>query len=156
MLTCLEVFEEPAHLPGAARKVRSCLGTREERLAARTWPRPAFPASTTSWPAVFTSPARVCDRGRPRVRARRRWLLQYAMDGVSRGEPVLYVTLSETEEELCAGAESHGWTLYGIDIRVLTPREERARRRRAKHDVPPVGSRAERRPRSRFRPTSNG
>jgi circadian clock protein KaiC len=34
------------------------------------------------------------------------------------------VTLSETEEELRAGAESHGWTLDGIDIRVLTPRED--------------------------------
>jgi circadian clock protein KaiC len=50
--------------------------------------------------------------------------LQYAMDGARRGEPVLYVTLSETEEELRAGAESHGWVLDGIEIRELTPREE--------------------------------
>ena len=48
--------------------------------------------------------------------------LQYAMDGARRGEPVLYVTLSETEEELRAGAESHGWVLDGIEIRELTPR----------------------------------
>ena len=46
------------------------------------------------------------------------------MDGARRGEPVLYVTLSETEEELRAGAESHGWVLDGIEIRELTPREE--------------------------------
>src|SRR6188768_2144486 len=50
--------------------------------------------------------------------------LQYAMDGARRGEPVLYVTLSETEEELRAGAESHGWVLDGIEVRELTPREE--------------------------------
>src|ERR671920_1975340 len=35
--------------------------------------------------------------------------LQYLMAGASRGEPVLYVTLSETAEELSAGAASHGW-----------------------------------------------
>jgi circadian clock protein KaiC len=50
--------------------------------------------------------------------------LQYALDGARRGEPVLYVTLSETAEELRAGAESHGWVLDGIEIRELTPREE--------------------------------
>ena len=46
------------------------------------------------------------------------------MDGARRGEPVLYVTLSETEEELRAGAESHGWVLDGIEIRELTPQED--------------------------------
>src|SRR5262249_26527478 len=34
---------------------------------------------------------------------------------------VLYVTLSETEEELRAVAESHGWPLDGIAIRELSP-----------------------------------
>jgi circadian clock protein KaiC len=50
--------------------------------------------------------------------------LQYLMAGAQRGERVLYVTLSETAEELKAGAASHGWTLDGIDIRDLTPPEE--------------------------------
>ena len=49
--------------------------------------------------------------------------LQFLMAGARRGEPVLYVTLSETEEELVAGAKSHGWTLDGITVRELTPPE---------------------------------
>jgi circadian clock protein KaiC len=49
--------------------------------------------------------------------------LQYLMAGASRREAVLYVTLSETEEELRAVAKSHGWTLDGIEIRALTPQE---------------------------------
>ena len=47
--------------------------------------------------------------------------LQFLMEGARRGEPVLYVTLSETEEELRAVARSHGWTLEGVVIRELTP-----------------------------------
>jgi circadian clock protein KaiC len=50
--------------------------------------------------------------------------LQYLMAGASRGEAVLYVTLSETEEELRAVADSHEWDLAGIHIRELTPQEE--------------------------------
>src|ERR1700753_2323845 len=42
--------------------------------------------------------------------------LQYLREGVSRGERCLYVTLSETGDELAAGAASHGWTLQGIEI----------------------------------------
>jgi circadian clock protein KaiC len=53
------------------------------------------------------------------------------------GEPVLYVTLSETEDELRSVAESHGWVLDGIGIRELTPSEGGARSRSAEHDVPP-------------------
>jgi circadian clock protein KaiC len=49
--------------------------------------------------------------------------LQFLLDGAARGESVLYVTLSETEEELRAVAESHGWNLDGIVIRELTPPE---------------------------------
>ena len=51
--------------------------------------------------------------------------LQYLMEGARAGESVLYVTLSETEEELRAGAESHGWSLDGVMIRELTPRRRR-------------------------------
>ena len=50
---------------------------------------------------------------------------QFLMDGASRGEPVLYITLSETAEELRAVAESHGWSLDGVTIRELLPPEER-------------------------------
>ena len=50
--------------------------------------------------------------------------LQYAIAAARRGEAVLYVTLSETDEELRAGAESHGWRLDGIEIRQLTPPED--------------------------------
>jgi circadian clock protein KaiC len=50
--------------------------------------------------------------------------LQFLLAGARRGEPVLYVTLSETEEELRSVADSHGWNLAGITIRELTPPEE--------------------------------
>ena len=49
--------------------------------------------------------------------------LQYLRAGVEAGEAVLYVTLSETEEELHSIAESHGWQLKGIEIRELAPAE---------------------------------
>jgi circadian clock protein KaiC len=49
---------------------------------------------------------------------------QFLMEGVRRGEPVLYVTLSETAEEIRAVAASHGWTLEGISIRELVPSEQ--------------------------------
>jgi circadian clock protein KaiC len=42
--------------------------------------------------------------------------LQFLREGVSQGEGCLYVTLSETAEELRAGADSHGWSLDGIEI----------------------------------------
>ena len=50
--------------------------------------------------------------------------LQYLIEGARNGEPVLYVTLSETEEELRAMARSHDWSLDGITIRELVPPEE--------------------------------
>ncbi len=49
--------------------------------------------------------------------------LQFLIEGVRRGEPVLYVTLSETAEELNAVAASHGWSLDGITVRELVPSE---------------------------------
>ena len=39
------------------------------------------------------------------------------------GEAVLYITLSETQEELQEVADSHGWSLDGITIRELVPSE---------------------------------
>ena len=50
--------------------------------------------------------------------------LQFLLEGVRNGEPVLYVTLSETAEEITAVADSHGWTLDGINVRELMPAEE--------------------------------
>ncbi len=50
--------------------------------------------------------------------------LQYLLEGARHGEPVLYVTLSETEEELRSMAESHGWDTRGVMIRELVPPEE--------------------------------
>src|ERR1700733_4505619 len=42
--------------------------------------------------------------------------LQYLLEGIAAGEKCLYVTLSETRAELASGAESHGWSLSGIDV----------------------------------------
>jgi circadian clock protein KaiC len=48
---------------------------------------------------------------------------QFLITGVSQGERCLYVTLSETEDELRGAAASHGWSLDGIDIFELVPPE---------------------------------
>src|SRR6185503_6449075 len=50
--------------------------------------------------------------------------LQFLLDGVRRGESVLYVALSETEQEMRAVADTHGWSLDGITFRELVPSEE--------------------------------
>lgn len=42
--------------------------------------------------------------------------LQFLLEGARAGERCLYVTLSETRDELVAGARSHGWSLDGIEI----------------------------------------
>jgi circadian clock protein KaiC len=47
--------------------------------------------------------------------------LQFLRDGASRGERCVYVTLSETKEELTAVAASHGWSLDGIEVFELVP-----------------------------------
>jgi circadian clock protein KaiC len=48
---------------------------------------------------------------------------QFLREGVSRAEPVLYIALSESEEETRAVAVSHGWSLDGICVRELVPTE---------------------------------
>lgn len=53
--------------------------------------------------------------------------LQFLLDGAAKGESALYVTLSESADELSAVAKSHGWSLDGIHIRELTPSEEALR-----------------------------
>ncbi len=49
--------------------------------------------------------------------------LQFLREGVRLGEAVLYITLSETQEELQEVADAHGWSLDGITIRELVPTE---------------------------------
>src|SRR5690349_24456628 len=50
--------------------------------------------------------------------------LQFLLAGVQQGERCLYVTLSETRDELLEGAESHGWSLQGIDVVELIPDQQ--------------------------------
>ena len=49
--------------------------------------------------------------------------MSFLMQGAAAGEVCLYITLSETEEELRATATSHGWDLAGIEIFELVPPE---------------------------------
>jgi circadian clock protein KaiC len=49
--------------------------------------------------------------------------LQFLREGAVRGDKGLYITLSETAEELRLGAASHGWDLGGIDVFELVPPE---------------------------------
>ena len=50
--------------------------------------------------------------------------LQYLLEGARLGERGLYITLSETAEELRAGAESHGWSLDNVDLVELIPSDD--------------------------------
>jgi circadian clock protein KaiC len=50
--------------------------------------------------------------------------LQFLLAGVQLGERCLYVTLSETRQELLDGAASHNWSLNGIDIVELVPEHD--------------------------------
>ncbi len=49
--------------------------------------------------------------------------MQFLMAGARRGEPVLYITLSETAEELSAVAKAHEWDMTGVTVRELLPQE---------------------------------
>lgn len=42
--------------------------------------------------------------------------LQFLLEGIRRGETGMYITLSETAEELGAVADSHGWDISGVHI----------------------------------------
>jgi len=52
--------------------------------------------------------------------------LQFLLAARDRGERTLYITLSETTEELRAVAASHGWSLDGIETYQLAPVPDRA------------------------------
>src|SRR3546814_14533489 len=49
--------------------------------------------------------------------------LQFLLEGVRRGERVLYITLSATRRELALVAKRHGWPLDGIELFELVPPE---------------------------------
>ena len=49
--------------------------------------------------------------------------LQFLLAGLAAGERGLFITMSETEDELRAAAASHGWSLEGLDIFELVPPE---------------------------------
>jgi circadian clock protein KaiC len=51
--------------------------------------------------------------------------LQFLLQGRELGERSLYVTLSESKDELGDVAESHGWSLEGIELYELEATEER-------------------------------
>jgi circadian clock protein KaiC len=48
---------------------------------------------------------------------------QFLMSGAKKGESTLYITLSETRDELQASATAHGWELSGVEICELAPPE---------------------------------
>ncbi len=50
--------------------------------------------------------------------------LQFLLDGLRNGERVLYVTLSESVEELHQAALSHGWSLEGLEIVEMIPPDD--------------------------------
>lgn len=49
--------------------------------------------------------------------------MQFLRTGAALGERVLYITLSETDDELRASALSHGWSLDGVELFELVPPE---------------------------------
>lgn len=53
--------------------------------------------------------------------------LQFLLEGARQGESGLYVTLSETKEELIAVAASHGWSADALELFELMPPEEALR-----------------------------
>lgn len=53
--------------------------------------------------------------------------LQFLLEGVRQGQSALYVTLSETEEEVRQIAESHGWSLDNVTLFELSALEQQSR-----------------------------
>src|SRR5690242_9979504 len=49
--------------------------------------------------------------------------LQFLLEGVRKKERCLYITLSESREELIHVAQTHGWSVDGIEIFELVPPE---------------------------------
>lgn len=53
--------------------------------------------------------------------------MQFLLEGVRAGEPGLYITLSETKDEIEAVSKSHGWDLTGISLYELSTIEDQIR-----------------------------
>src|SRR3954462_7723902 len=51
--------------------------------------------------------------------------LQFLLTGVAAGQKCLYITLSETRQEIEEVAASHGWSLDGLDIVELSALDEK-------------------------------
>src|SRR4051794_21309294 len=49
--------------------------------------------------------------------------LRFLISGAEQNERCLYITLSETKQELLSTAASHGWSTEGIEICELVPAE---------------------------------
>ncbi len=62
-------------------------------------------------------------RGQPGV-GKTTLALQFLLQGIAEGEPGLYVTLSETKDEILTVADSHGWNLDQLTIFELSALEE--------------------------------
>lgn len=93
-------------------------------------PNPPLPLCTSGVPGLDT----VLSGGFPRNRlyliegdpgaGKTTAALQFLLEGAERGERGLYVTLSETRDELEAVARSHGWSLDRLDIFELSAVEQ--------------------------------
>lgn len=66
-------------------------------------------------------------RGEPGV-GKTTLALQFLMEGIAHGEPGLYITLSETRDEIRSVAESHGWNLDKLDMFEMSALEEQLAR----------------------------
>ena len=76
---------------------------------------------TTSWAAGSTDRMYLFE-GRPGT-GKTTIAMQFLLEGAKRGEPGLYITLSETQRELHLVAKRHGWSLAGLEIFELVPAE---------------------------------
>ncbi len=77
--------------------------------------RPGSAASTTFSAADSPSTEFTWSKARP-VTGKTTLSLQFLLEGMRAGETGLYITLSETAEELSAVAETHGWSLGGLSL----------------------------------------
>lgn len=70
--------------------------------------------------------------------------MQFLLEGRSQGKVGVYVTLSETEPELRAVAESHGWSLDGLEIFQLSAMEASRPQDQSRCTTPPKSNSARR------------
>lgn len=61
--------------------------------------------------------------------------LQFLLEGMKRGEQVLYITFSETREELERVAQSHGWDLRPINLFEMVAKDTQLRTETNLHGV---------------------